>query len=200
MNAQLQANAGVLLEGGYFAGRILLAGIAYGVLVAPKAEGEHKDANWIARYKDAPGALSYNDGLANTDAMAAAGSKLAKWARDLSISGHTDWYLPAIDELEICYRAFKPTADENSLYARSGINVTAVPPTYPYTAQIPAQTALEAFRAGGAEAYDAVWYWSSTQRAATSDLAWAQYFYFGYQVVCSKGNDSRARAVRRFKL
>lgn len=200
MNAQLQTPAGTLLEGGHYAGKINLAGVEYGIVVAPKSEGEHEDAIWIARYKDVPGALSFGDGLANTQAMAAAGSKLAKWASELSISGHADWYLPAQDELELCYRAFKPTTTENSLYARSGINVSAVPPTYPYSLELPAQTTNELFRNGGTEAFDAVWYWSSTQHAALSNYAWAQFFSYGGQSYCYKDNRFRARAVRRFRL
>lgn len=200
MNAQLQPTAGALLEGGHYAGKINVAGVEYGIVLAPKDEGETEDSIWIARYKDVPGALSPCDGLANSRAMADAGSKLATKILALSIGGHTDWYLPAMDELEICYRAFKPTADENSLYARSGINVSAVPPTYPYTRELPAQTTHELFRADGAAAFDAVAYWSSTQHASNSHGAWYQGFRNGGQGYAVKGNDCRARAVRRFRL
>lgn len=200
MNAQLQIAAGALLEGGHYAGKINIAGVEYGIVVAPKAEGEIKDSIWIARYKDVPGALSFNNGLANSQAMADAGSKLATKILALSIGGHTDWYLPAMDELEICYRAFKPTSDENGLYARSGINVSAVPPTYPYTRELPAQTTHELFLADAAEAFDSTSYWSSTQHAGTSDDAWCQAFGYGGQGYASKVNYSRARAVRRFSL
>lgn len=200
MNAQLQIAAGTLLEGGHYAGKININGREYGIVVAPKAEGEIKDSIWIARYKDVPGALSFCDGLANSQAMADAGSKLATKILALSIGGHTDWYLPAMDELEICYRAFKPTADENSLYARSGVNVSAVPPTYPYTRELPAQTAHDLFRADAGEAFDSVGYWSSTQHAGDSGYAWYQVFDDGSQDGALKDDDYRARAVRRFRL
>jgi len=48
--------------------------------------------------------LSFVDGLANTRAMAAAGSELAQRILDLRIAGRDDWYLPALDETERLYR------------------------------------------------------------------------------------------------
>jgi hypothetical protein len=191
---------GTPCAGGFYVGRIHAAGADYALIVAPKAEGEHADAPWIHDYQDVPAALSFCDGLANTDAMAAAGSELAKWARGLRIGDCDDWYLPSQDELELCYRAFKPTTDENSLYARSGINVSAVPPTYPYTAALPTQTDIAEFKQGGAQAFDKTWYWSSTQRADDGDSAWYQDFDDGNQYYWGKADKLRARAVRRLAL
>jgi hypothetical protein len=138
--------------------------------------------------------------MANTDAMVAAGSNLAKWARDLRIDGHDDWYLPSQDELEIIYRNLKPTTQENYLYSRSGINASAAPATHPYTASSPTQTTASAFQEGGEEAFAPEWYWSSTQHAAGSDYAWQQDFDNGYQVVTHKDDEVRARAVRRLAI
>ncbi len=76
--------------------------------------------------------------------------------------------------------------------------MSALPPTFPYTAALPAQTAAEAFRKGGAEAMDdESWYWSSTQRAEGSGYAWVQDFGGGNQYGGHKDNGYRARAVRR---
>ena len=189
------------IEGGFFAGTILLDdGTHYGLVVAPKADGQHADTLWIDEYKDAPGAQSYNDGLANTIAMADAGSALAQWARSLRIAGYDDWYIPSQDELELCYRNLKTTAEKNSCYARSGINLSAVPPTRPYTTTLPAQTTAKPFTENGNEAFDADGYWSSTQHAANSDYAWYQDLYDGYQDYNSTDNELRARAVRRFAI
>ena len=192
---------GVPIEGGFFAGTIQLDdGTRYGLVVAPKADGQHADTLWIDEYKDAPGAQSYNDGLANTIAMADAGSALAQWARSLRIAGHDDWYIPSQDELELCYRNLKTTAEKNYCYARSGINLSAVPPTRPYTTTLPAQTTAKPFTENGNEAFDAAGYWSSTQHAAYSDFAWYQTFDFGCQDCSYTSTRLRARAVRRIPI
>ena len=191
---------GTALDGGFYAGRIVIDGAPYALIVAPKVEGEQAEVEWIDDYKDVPGAQSWNDGLANTDAMAAAGSKLALWARDLRIAGHADWYLPSQDELEILYRNLKPTSAKNSQWARSGINISAIEPTRPYTPTEPAQTMAEAFRQGGEQAFEPEWYWSSTQHAAYSYNAWYQFFDNGNQYYLTKSYEGRARAVRRLPL
>lgn len=197
---ELPVVPGIATDGGYFAGLICQDGVHYALIVAPKTEGEHDDAVWIEDYLDVPGALSYVDGLANTNAMAEAGSELAKWARDLRIGGFDDWYIPSQDELEVCYRALKPTADENYLYGRSGINVSAFPPTYPYTSDFPKQCELADFQLGGAQAFEKSWYWSSTQHADDSAYAWFQPFGNGHQHWLLKDYKLRARAVRRIKV
>jgi hypothetical protein len=188
------------LAGGFYAGTINVGGVIYALIVAPKAEGEHKNIAWNGSTKSVARALSYCDGRANTLAMAEDGSELAKWALALRIGGHDDWYLPSQDELEILYRAFKPTEEQNWCYARSGINLSAVPPTRPYTPEVPVKTVHEAFQAGGAEAFDAAWYWSSTQYASGSDCAWRQGFSYGGQYDGHKGIKLRARAVRRLPI
>lgn len=200
MSPEIPIVASIPLEGGFYVARIRVDGIDYALIVAPKAEGERDDIAWNDSLGSVGAALSYCDGLGNTAAMAAAGSELAQWARSLRIGGHDDWYLPSQDELELCYRYLKPTADKNACYARSGVNVSAVPPTYPYTPDAPSQTDIIAFQEGGAEAFEESWYWSSTQHAATADFAWGQYFGDGDQGSDLKSFKFRARAVRRLKI
>ncbi|QLG89833.1 DUF1566 domain-containing protein [Chitinibacter bivalviorum] len=187
------------MGGGFYAGRIMIDGKAFALIASPKAEGE-TEKEWISDYQDVPGAKSYNDGLANTIAMAEAGSELAQWARDLRIADHDDWYIPSQDELEIIYRNLKPTARENSQYGRAGINVSAIEPTRPYTPELPAQTQAEAFQEGGDEAFETEWYWTSTQHASDSNYAWIQYLDNGNQTNYFKTNEFRARAVRRLAI
>lgn len=191
---------GTAMGGGFYAGSILIDGKHFALIVAPKAEGEHKPATWISDYKDVHGAKSYNDGLANTQAMAEAGSKLAQWALGLEIGGENDWYLPAQDELEIIYRNLKPTSDKNSCWARSGINLSAVEPTRPYTSDFPSRTMSDALQNGGSEAFDTNWYWSSTQHVSGSEYAWCQHFSHGTQDYDYTDDKLRARAVRRSEI
>lgn len=197
---KIPTTPGTSFEGGFYVGRIRIENTDYALVVAPKAEGQHADGPWNESTKSVKGALSYCDGLANTKAMAKAGSKLAKWAQALRIGGFKDWYLPSQDEVELCYRYLKPGTDANALYVRSGINLSAVPPTYPYGTEPAKQTKTKAFRENGAQAFDKVWYWSSTQRAADSDYAWVQNFGNGGQNGYHKSGYYRARAVRRIKI
>ena len=187
------------MSGGYFAGVIQTNGQRIAIIMAPKRLGELVGV-WHEDEVDVPGALSYNDGLANTQAMAAAGSDIAKQALALTVDGLNDFYIPSQDELELLYRSFNPTTDKNSCWARSGINLSAMPPTYPYTPDFPVQTTLDAFKAGGDEALNTEAYWSSTQHAGSSDRAWYQCFYYGDQLSNDKSAELRVRLVRRLPI
>ena len=184
---------GTSMDGGFYAGRIKVDGQPFALILLSKAEGEHRGV-WIPRYKDVPGAKSYNDGLANTQAMAEAGSGIAKKAIDLGA------YIPALDELEVIYRNLKPTARENYCYMRSGINLNAIEPTSPYTPDFPLQTQAELFQSGGAEAFAEEAYWASTQYASASRYAWCQDFGNGGQHDDTRSRGLRARAVRRLPI
>ena len=190
---------GTAIDGGYFVGVINLAGEHYGLVVAPKDGGEHEPAPWSKSAKALAGTRSYCDGHANTAAMAKAGSALATWARGLDLGGYTDWYLPARDELELCYRQLKPWRDENYQY-RSGDNPSSVPAGYPYTDTDPPQTPVANFQDSGPDAFADDWYWSSTQVAGAEQFAWCQDFGYGLQSRRRKTDELRARAVRRCKL
>lgn len=189
--------AGTPFGGGYYAGLITFAGDVYATVVAPKDGGEHGKTIWMPGYTEISGAGSFFDGASNTKAMAEAGSELAKWVLALSISGETDWYLPSRDELELLYRHFKPTDEENYVY-RSGDNPSSLPVGYPYAIHLPGQTPAELFRKGGSEAFEDERYWSSTQCSAYD--AWSQYFVDGGQDYAGKDFTVRARAVRRIKI
>ncbi|AOY00130.1 DUF1566 domain-containing protein [Jeongeupia sp. USM3] len=187
---------GTPFEGGFFAGRIRVGAAEYALIVAPKAEGELEGA-WGKRGERVDGADNWNDGHANTLAMAAAGSKIAKQALALTINGFADWHIPSRDELELIYRHLKPTTDDNYTY-RSGENPSALPPTHAYTETSPAQTSAEAFRNDGAEAMEEAWYWSSTQYSPYT--AWYQYFDDGDQNNVGKDSEGRVRVVRKFLI
>lgn len=194
---QVPTVAGTPFGGGYYNGLITFAGDTYATIVAPRDSGEHDLTIWHPDYTDIVGAGSFFDGFANTKAMAEAGSELAKWALSLQINGESDWYLPSRDELELAYRHFKPTDDDNYVY-RNGDNPSSLPVGYPYALHLPGQTPVELFRKGAPEAFEDTWYWSSTQRSANG--AWSQLFTIGNQYYASKLFRGRARAVRRIKI
>jgi hypothetical protein len=75
-----------------------------------------------------------------------------------------------------------------------------VPVGYAYMPDSPGQTTHDAFRARGAEAFEAEWYWSSTQSAGYEACAWYQNFANGTQLNYRKDYALRARAVRRLKI
>lgn len=184
-------------EGGFYSGLITFGGDMYAQVTASKAEGEHKPAIWLPDYTEIKGADSFFDGLANTKGMAEAGSEIAQWALEQRIAGFDDWAIPARDQLELQYRHFKPTTQENWVY-RNGDNPSSLPPGYPYTIHLPGQTPVELFRIGGAEAFAADWYWSSTQYSAYG--AWTQTFTVGFQSGAGKYDVGRVRLVRSIKL
>ena len=188
------ATIGEIYGGGFFAGTIRIGDHTYGLVVAPKHTGETAGTWGPDDLID--GATSFCDGLANTTAMSEAGSDVASWARRLDISGHTDWYIPSRDELEACYRNLKPTDDKNACWAGDNPSTGS----YAYTLDIPAQTRLAHFQAGGSHAFDDAAYWTSTQYAGGASCAWDQFFDSGCQYYYGKGYKGRVRAVRRFLI
>ncbi len=50
------------------------------------------------------------------------------------------------------------------------------------------------------EEFKESWYWSNTQHASLSGSAWCQNFDYGHQLNIPKGNELRARAVRRLSV
>ena len=196
------------------------------IIVAPKASGEHagialKNANTAL-----PTACqTLTEGFAATQAMRDADTSTvypaAHWARNLNIGGRTDWYIPARDELELCWRNLKPTTAANYVGANRpaaasfsytnngsygdtaathGTNNNSEPAGAAYTAAEPGQTAATAFRTGGAEAYEfgSAYYWSSSDYNAS--FAWFQHWvssYPGNQNHNGKAKSYLVRAVRR---
>jgi hypothetical protein len=200
MNAAAQAvpATGILAigqpyGGGFFSGITQEDGKHY-INITAAAEHELK-GKWGEYGQRIEGADSYTDSRTNTEAMAAAGSELAKAVLALTIGGHSDWGIPARDVQEPQYRHFKPTVEENYCSWRDGDNPSSVPAGYPYSEQSPAQTSVEAFREGGPEAFQDAWYWSSTQRSAFS--AYYVDFGVGSQDNYGKNGELRARPVRR---
>jgi hypothetical protein len=196
------------------------------IIVAPKASGENAGVQLKNVQTALPTACqTLTEGFAATQAMRDADTSTvypaAHWARNLNIGGRTDWYIPARDELELCWRNLKPVTDNNYTppnrgvssfnYANNGsygdtssthgTNNNSAPVGAAYTDNVPAQTVATAFRTGGTEAYEfgSVYYWSSSEYSASAG-AWTQLWNSsgpGFQSNYGKSNTLRVRAVRR---
>jgi hypothetical protein len=105
---------GELIEGGLFHGILLLNGHVWGEVTAPKAL--EIVGPWHTEYTDVAGAKSDFDGLANTIAMAEAGSELAKQLRTLQHEGLGNWYLPARGGQLMQFANLKPLLEESEAF------------------------------------------------------------------------------------
>lgn len=196
--AQQQAPAVTIPEigapygGGFFSGITVQDGKRYLNITAGRAH--ELEGEWGEYGVKIEGADSFTDSRANTEAMAAAGSELAQQVLALDIGGFTDWAIPARDVQELQYRHFKPTTEQNYCWNRDGDNPNSLPVGTLYDKELPAQTSLDAFKHGGAEAFQARWYWSSSQRSANN--AFLMLFYDGIQNDCAKYNECLVRPVR----
>jgi hypothetical protein len=188
---------GSALGGGFFAGQISTAGngIAdYNLVVGPKSSAQNNSKQFKTSQTSDSGATSVIDGPANSTSMNDASHPAAQFCEGLTIGGFSDWYMPARNELEVCYYNLKPTTDSNA--TGSGTNTNAVPSRGSnYTAGTPAQTSAAAFQTGNSEAYDNPIYWSSTELA--SIYGRIQDFKYGTQGLVYKTASYRVRAIRR---
>ncbi|MDH0157374.1 DUF1566 domain-containing protein [Stutzerimonas stutzeri] len=188
---------GTAIDGGFYAGRVNINGLIYAILVAPKSSEvsyQHKTTN-----SGTAGTVSLNDGLANSNAMNNSNHPAAQYCRAYGGGGFMDWYLPAKDELEICYRNLKPDLTTNA--TNSGANSNSVPTSSNYTTTNPTQTTSPEFKVGGDQAFPAagLYYWSSTA-ASGGITAWTQTFSNGAQTTASKDQSFRVRPVRRILI
>lgn len=198
----------------------------YRIIVAPKAKGEHSGIALTATTEQFPiGCQTLNDGWVSTNAMKHAGNAemypAAWWARSLNINGYDDWYIPARDELELCFRNLKPIFARNYEYPNRkkdasfsyiidgaadmlsrfhGENSNSFPIGTPYSEQFPRRTSALLFVSTEDEAFtsDSLWYWSSSDYTASK--AWGQCWdktYCGNQSPNFKNNRFYVRAVRR---
>ena len=185
--------------GGFFAGQISTAGNSiadYNLVVGPVASAQNTSKQWKTTNTSTAGTDSVIDGPTNSSNMNNASHPAAQFCEAVNVGGFTDWYMPARNELEVCYFNLKPTTTANT---SSGINPNAVPArASSYTSGNPAQTSATNFQDTGTEYFAAEFYWSSTQFSA--DLARRQRFSNGYQSTNYDGgktNSNHVRAIRR---
>jgi hypothetical protein len=186
--------------GGFYAGKISTAGTGvadYYLIVAPYSTG-----NALKKWGPegvATGQTSVINGPTNSVALAALGStyEAATFCEGLTIGGYTDWYLPAKNELEVCYYFLHPDTATNDTSAGSNANaVSPEPISANYSSSSPAQTTASLFVLGQSEAFYQANYWSSTEGSANG--TWVQAFSGGGQGISAfKGYNWNTRAVRR---
>jgi hypothetical protein len=123
---------GSAFQGGFYAGLIshTANGVAtHALIVAPKTAGSLLNVAWKSANTTSAGTTSVYDGWANSEAMNNASHPAAQFCCSLNIGGYDDWYLPAAQEWDILYRAFKPEATSAGTYSGAGYgaNPYAVP-------------------------------------------------------------------------
>jgi hypothetical protein len=191
---------GAAFGGGFFAGQIGVGGVAtHNLVVGPVASAQNSSIQYKNANTAATGADSDIDGPQNTADLVAGGNSTvypaAHFCNDLVIGGFSDWYMPAKNELEVCYYNLKPTTTSNNTGA--GTNTNAVPSRGSnYTAGDPAQTSATNFKDTGTEDFSNVIYWSSTEHPVAS-FAFGQIFNTGYQANYGKNGLYHLRAIRR---
>jgi hypothetical protein len=188
--------------GGFYVGDISTTAnsVATHYLVVGSKSAAQASREWKNARTSSPGAGSDINGPANTAFMVADGNSTvypaAHFCNDLVIGGFSDWYMPAKNELEVCYFNAKPSTANNN--TSSGINPNAVPArasNYTNGPRVPDQTSAAVFLGGGVAEFDTATYWSSTEYSDYD--AFRQYFDNGNQSNAAKTNYVRVRAVRR---
>jgi hypothetical protein len=185
--------------GGFYAGQIGVSGVATHYLIVGPRSSAQGSYNWKNSNTNTTGTSSDIDGPTNSANMNNSAHPGAQFCEALTIGGFTDWYMPAKNELEICYFNLKPGTTSNTTV--SGINPNAVPARASnYTGGNPAQTSATSFQTSGAEAFSAsgTYYWCSTQTSTTQ--AASQDFQTGFQDTGNKDNPQPTRAVRRIPV
>jgi hypothetical protein len=170
-------------EGGF--GSSPAAGLPTGALVWDSADRTGQS-----------GSFTRWDGLSSTDSILAKNDsqyEVFEFIRDLRSEypvpddGGSDWYLPAMDELELLYRNLKPVNANNYIDVDfsymfpptaqdQGYNPSSDPVGSAYTSSVPSQTSVTIFQSGGDEAIDLARYWSSTDANTADSRAWRQDF------------------------
>jgi hypothetical protein len=193
---------GQSFAGGYYAGQISTTGngiATHYLVLAPKATGEFVGKQWKTTNDSTAGTSSDIDGPTNTANMNNASHPAAQFCKGLAIGGYTDWYMPAKNELDVCYYNLKPSGGGNNL-TNSGTNPNAVPARASnYTAGTPGVSSSALFATGsekfGVDASSVVW--SSTE---SGGYGWCQVFQSGWQLAEDKNKSYTVRAVRRVPI
>ena len=157
---------GTAYAGGFFAGQVNSAGTIFNLVVSPVSSGQ--TTTNMGTYS-ASSTFSNIDGPSNSAALAAQSRPAATFCEGLTIGGFSDWYLPALNELQAIYYYAKPTTANNITSRGSNSNaVSPQPLSTNYTLTVPARSSAAVF-AGGAQTFNPTIgsggdgsYWTST--------------------------------------
>lgn len=189
---------GQAFGGGFYAGQISTAANSvadYYLIVGPSASAEQFGTKCKTTNTPTSGTTSDIDGPSNSAAMNDASHPAAFFCEGLSIGGFSDWYLPARNELEICYFNLKPTIQNN--ITSGNPNPNAVPARAGnYTTGNPPQTSAANFATGGTQRFFDR-YWNSTQSTTNTNYGVQMHFYNGPIYQGAKTYSRIVRAVRR---
>jgi len=197
---------GEAFQGGYYAGMIAVngSGLPTHYLVVSDVTVGESLKKW-GPLATTTTITSVINGPTNSAALAALGATYAAatFCEALNTGGYTDWYMPAKNELEVCYYFLKPSADLNDTTASNGSNANAVAPepiSQTYTSGAPPITANAAWQnPGGAQHFrHTAGYWASTEFSAGGAIY--TYFQGGSQGSNNKDTDYYVRAVRRVAI
>lgn len=181
---------GQVTKGCMFVGINRIQNQAYGILVSPyytETKLSLKTTN-----THTPNTQSLIDGFANTHAMNDSSHPAAQYCASLEIGSNRDFYLPAKNELELCYRRLTPQTkvvffhySKNNSSIPIGNNCSLAPPGLAIEVNTNFEFKLSAF------------YHSSSEAKIGSEYSSMQDFYNGRQGIDFKGTPHVVRAVRR---
>jgi hypothetical protein len=193
---------GQAYAGGFYAGQISTSGNGvanFNLVIGPKASAENSSRKFKNANTVDYGIFSVINGPSNSASIDDSAHQAAQFCEGLSIGGYSDWYMPAVNELEVCYYNLKPTTTSNN--TSFGANDNSVPKrTSNYTAGTPAQTSATSFQNTNSEAFNYTdfdgFYWSSTGAASYGDARYIR-FLDGASSSIGKNDYRRVRAIRR---
>lgn len=195
---------GGALLGGFYAGIIdtisgdidaadeYQTGARYALIVGPASIESGGTLKWYA-----PGSYAGSEAKTRWDGLSAqrallpdSGFEAFDYCDGLihDDDGASEWYLPALDEMELIYRNLKPSTAANYTTNTSndagwpddpivhGYNPSSLPQSSAYTEGSPGRTTVTAFQEGGAEALEALegeqdsFYKTATWRSSSTVL------------------------------